>query len=240
MEVLAILVAAGRGERMQAALPKAFLPLAGRALLRWAADAFEQSESVSGLVAVVPETLRPDARDILVGVGKLRAVVGGGERRQDSVAAGLAALPTGFDGVVLVHDAARPLISPEIIAAVAKAAADTGAALPVLPLVDTVKRVRDSRVESTLDRSELFAAQTPQGFRLDVLTRAYAEADAAGVTLTDEAMAVERLGLPVAAVPGSARNRKLTTPDDLLWAQRLLDAEGLGEAEPLAPPVARG
>jgi 2-C-methyl-D-erythritol 4-phosphate cytidylyltransferase len=239
MEVLAILVAAGRGERMQAALPKAFLPLAGRALLRWAADAFEQSEVVSGVVAVVPEALRPDARDILAGLGKLRAVVAGGKRRQDSVAAGLAALPAGFDGVVLVHDAARPLISPGIITAVAAAAAETGAALPVLPLVDTVKRVRGSRVESTLDRSELFAAQTPQGFRVGVLTRAYAEADAAGVTLTDEAMAVERLGLPVAAIEGSARNRKLTTPDDLLWAQRLLDAEGLAEVESLARPVSR-
>lgn len=240
MEVLAILVAAGRGERMQAALPKAFLPLAGRALLRWSADAFEQSEAVSGMVAVVPDALRADARDVLAGLQKLRAVVAGGARRQDSVAAGLTALPTGFDGVVLVHDAARPLVSTEIIAAVAAAAEQTGAALPVLPLVDTVKRVRGSRVESTLDRSELFAAQTPQGFRLDVLTRAYAEAEAAGVTLTDEAMAVERLGLPVAAVEGSFRNRKLTTPDDLRWAQRLLDGEGVPEAEPAPPTVSRG
>ena len=240
MEVLAILVAAGRGERMQTALPKAFLPLSGRALLRWAADAFEDSETVAGFVAVVPDDLRTEARDVLGGLAKLRAVVAGGKRRQDSVAAGLTALPTGFDGVVLVHDAARPLVSSEIIAAVAVAAAETGAALPVLPLVDTVKRVRDSRVEATLDRSELYAAQTPQGFRVSVLTRAYAEAEKAGVTLTDEAMAVERLGLPVAAVAGSERNRKLTTPDDLRWAQRLLDTDGQMEAEQNAPPVARG
>ena len=204
MEVLAILVAAGRGERMQAALPKAFLPLAGRPLLRWAAEAFEASGAVAGFVAVVPEALRTDARDVLAGLPKLRAVVAGGARRQDSVEAGLLALPAGFAGVVLVHDAARPLVSPEIISAVAEAAGEHGAALPVLPLVDTVKRVRDGRVEGTLDRDELFAAQTPQGFQLPVLTRAYAAAEAAGVTLTDEAMAVERLGLPVVAVPGSA------------------------------------
>jgi 2-C-methyl-D-erythritol 4-phosphate cytidylyltransferase len=240
MEAFAILVAAGRGERMQAALPKAFLPLAGRSLLRWAADAFEASPEVGGIVAVVPDALRIEARDLLTGMSKLRAVVAGGLRRQDSVTAGLRALPTGFDGVVLVHDAARPLISPEIIAAVAAAAGEMGAALPVLPLVDTVKRVRDGCVESTLDRNELFAAQTPQGFRLGVLARAYAEAEAAGVTLTDEAMAVERLGLPVRPVPGTPRNRKLTTPEDLRWAEQLLRGEEAARGHESAATVSRG
>jgi 2-C-methyl-D-erythritol 4-phosphate cytidylyltransferase / 2-C-methyl-D-erythritol 2,4-cyclodiphosphate synthase len=239
MEAFAILVAAGRGERMQAALPKAFLPLAGRSLLRWAAEAFEASR-VDGIVAVVPDALRGEARDLLVGISKLRAVVAGGLRRQDSVTAGLVALPAGFEGVVLVHDAARPLVSPEIIEAVSAAAGETGAALPVLPLVDTVKRVRDGRVESTLDRSELFAAQTPQGFRLGVLARAYAEAEAAGLSLTDEAMAVERLGLPVRAVPGHPRNRKLTTPEDLRWAEQLLRSEEAARLHESAAPVSRG
>ena len=139
---------------------------------------------------------------------------------------------------MLVHDAARPLVSAEIIAAVASAAAEHGAALPVLPIVDTVKRVRDGRAESTLDRSELFAAQTPQGFRLDVLIRAYADAESAGLTLTDEAQAVERLGGPVAAVAGAARNRKLTTPEDLRWAERLLESEAPDRAAEASLPAA--
>ncbi len=225
METLAILVAAGRGERMQAAQPKAFLVLEGRTLLRWAADAFESAEEVSGIVAVVPEALRGEAQDILAGVSKLRAVVAGGLRRQDSVAAGLRGLPAGFAGVVLVHDAARPLVTPGLIGAVARAAAERGAALPVLALADTIKQVREGMVEATLDRSLLFAAQTPQGFRIELLARGYQDAEAHGLTLTDEAMAIERLGLPVTAVSGSPWNRKLTTPEDMRWAEHYLRTE---------------
>jgi 2-C-methyl-D-erythritol 4-phosphate cytidylyltransferase len=106
---------------------------------------------------------------------------------------------------------------------VARAAAETGAAIPLLPLVDTIKRVRGGRVAETLDRAELAAAQTPQGFRRALLVEAYDRAARDGVTVTDEAMAVERLGRPVAAVPGSARNLKITTPHDLAWAEQLLD-----------------
>jgi 2-C-methyl-D-erythritol 4-phosphate cytidylyltransferase len=155
---------------------------------------------------------------------KVKAVVPGGERRQDSVRAGLAEAQPGFAGLVLVHDAARPLVDEELIRAVLHAAADVGAAVPVLDVVDTIKTVRAGRVTGTVDRSSLGAAQTPQGFRYDLLRRAYAAADAAGVTLTDESMAVERLGQPVAAVPGSPRNRKFTTPEDLQWAEGQLRA----------------
>ena len=164
----------------------------------------------------------------------------GGARRQDSVLAGLKQAPAGFDGVVLVHDAARPFADVATIEAVARAAAEHGAALPVLPLVDTVKRVRDGRVVETLDRSELGAAQTPQGFRLPLLTRAYEAAFRDRVTVTDEAMAVERLGAPVVAVPGSARNRKLTTPEDLAWAEGVLPPAGRERArEPPRGPRLR-
>jgi 2-C-methyl-D-erythritol 4-phosphate cytidylyltransferase len=133
--------------------------------------------------------------------------------------------PADFDGVVLVHDAARPFVEPALIDAVAAAASEHGAALPVLPVVDTVKRVRDGFVAETLDRSELFGAQTPQGFRFQLLVRAYAAGEAEGLTLTDECMAVEHAGQRVRAVPGSARNRKLTTPADLEWAEALLRDE---------------
>src|SRR5262245_23603227 len=221
MDALAILVAAGRGVRMGGARPKAFLSLAGEPILRRAARAFETAPSVAAVVAVVPAELVESAREMLAGVGKLRAVVAGGERRQDSVRAGLEAAP-GWEGVVLVHDAARPLVEVALIEAVAAEAARSGAALPVEDVVDTVKRVRDGMVTGTLDRRELATAQTPQGFRAALIRRAYAEAFRDGVTLTDEAMAVERLGEPVAAVRGSARNRKLTTPEDLAWAEGVL------------------
>jgi 2-C-methyl-D-erythritol 4-phosphate cytidylyltransferase len=227
MNAVAIIVAAGRGERLGAGRPKAFVELRGEPLLLRAARAFAAAGSVAGLIAVVPEAEVQAAGRLLAPLPKLLAVVAGGARRQDSVQAGLTQLPPGFDGVVLVHDAARPLVEPALVDAVARAAAEHGAALPVLPIADTVKRVQDGRVTGTLDRSELGAAQTPQGFRVGLLARAYQAALRDGATLTDEAMAVERLGEPVAAVAGSSRNRKLTTPEDLAWAEDLLRREGL-------------
>ncbi len=219
MDAVAILVAAGRGERMGAERPKAFLDLGGEPLLLRAARAFEAAPSVGRIVAVVPEEQLAAARALLASLRKLAAVVAGGERRQDSVLAGLRLVPDDFGGILLVHDAARPLVDVELIEAVAQQAAATGAALPVLPLVDTVKRVRGGRVVETLDRAELGGAQTPQGFRCALLREACAAALRAGVALTDEAMAVERLGHAVHAVPGSTRNRKITTPEDLAWAE---------------------
>jgi 2-C-methyl-D-erythritol 4-phosphate cytidylyltransferase len=225
MNTLAILVAAGRGERMGAQRPKAFLGLAGKPMLVRAAEAFAAAPCVDGIVAVVPEAEIPAAREMLAPVGKPAEVVAGGPRRQDSVLEGLKQVPDGFDGVVLVHDAARPLVEVALIEAVARAAREAGAAVPVLGLTDTVKRVKDGWVIETLDRAELAGAQTPQGFRFALLGRAYEQAFRDSVTLTDEAMAVERIGEPVLAVPGSPRNRKLTTPGDLAWAEGVLAAE---------------
>jgi 2-C-methyl-D-erythritol 4-phosphate cytidylyltransferase len=222
MQSLAILVAAGRGERMGKDRPKAFLELAGEALVLRAARVFDAAPSVSWIVAVVPEEEVTAARALLAPVRKLAAVVPGGERRQDSVLAGLEQAPAGFDGVVLVHDAARPLIDVALVEAVAREAAGAGAALPVVPVVDTVKRLRDGLVVGTLDREELGAAQTPQGFRFPLLAEAYEAAFRERLTVTDEAMAVERLGAPVRAVPGSPLNRKITTPADLAWAEGVL------------------
>ena len=222
---VAILVAAGRGVRMGAARPKAFLLLAGRPLLRHAAEAFEAAPEVEAIIAVAPAEEQRAARDLLAGLRKVTSVVAGGETRQDSVRAGMSALPAGFDGVVLVHDAARALVEPSLISAVVRAAAETGAAIPVLPLVDTIKRVRDGTVIETLDRSELAAAQTPQGVRRALLEEALGRAAGDGSTVTDEAMAVERLGHRVAAVVGSPRNVKITTPTDLRWAEQFLAVE---------------
>lgn len=229
METLAILVAAGRGTRMGAERPKAFLSLAGESLLVRSVRALGAAPSVDEIVAVVPQEQREEATAMLRGLPKVRAVVAGGERRQDSVRKGLEQAPKDFDGVVLVHDAARPLVEVEVIEAVVAAAREHGAALPVLPVSDTVKKVRDGRVVETLDRSQLAGAQTPQGFEFSLLTRAYENALRERLTLTDEAMAVERLGEPVVTVAGSARNRKITTPEDLAWACHLL---GLGQPQP--------
>jgi 2-C-methyl-D-erythritol 4-phosphate cytidylyltransferase len=222
MPAVAIVVAAGRGERMGGDRPKAFLPLAGQPLLLRSARAFDAAPSVEAIVAVVPGEHVDAARELLGSLSKPVVVVAGGPRRQDSVLEGLKGLPPGFAGVVLVHDAARPLVDVELIEAVAGAAEETGAALPVLALVETVKRVRDGQVVETLERDELAAAQTPQGFRLAVLVSAYEAAFRDGLTLTDEAMAVERLGAPVRAVAGSPHNRKITTPEDLQWAEGLV------------------
>ncbi|HUL80361.1 MAG TPA: 2-C-methyl-D-erythritol 4-phosphate cytidylyltransferase [Vicinamibacteria bacterium] len=222
MPSLAILVAAGRGERMGQGRPKAFLELAGEALVLRSARVFDEASSVGAIVAVVPEAEVQAARVLLAPVRKLLAVVPGGERRQDSVLAGLKRAPDGFEGVVLVHDAARPLVEIGLVEAVTREAARSGAALPVLPVVDTVKRLRGGLVVETLERGELGAAQTPQGFRHALLVEAYEAAFRDGLTVTDEAMAVERLGAPVVAVPGSPRNRKITTPEDLEWAEGVL------------------
>jgi 2-C-methyl-D-erythritol 4-phosphate cytidylyltransferase/2-C-methyl-D-erythritol 2,4-cyclodiphosphate synthase len=221
-ETVAILVGAGRGERLGARGPKAFIALAGEPMLARAARALAAAPAVNGLIAVVPEERRAESEALLAPTGKLRGVAAGGARRQDSVLAGLSLLGAGFGGVVLVHDAARPLVDTPLVDAVVAAAWRTGAAIPVLPLADTVKRVSGDRVGETLDRRGLGAAQTPQGFRHALLRRAYEAAFASGLEVTDEAMAVERLGEPVEAVPGSAANRKITGPDDLAWAEWML------------------
>ena len=143
-----------------------------------------------------------------------------GSERQHSVASGVRALDPDCD-VVAVHDAARPLVRPAAIEACLAAAAASGAALLAIPVPDTVKRVIDGRVVTTVPRSDLWLAQTPQCFRADVLRRAHAAGAAAGPA-TDDAALVEQLGLPVAIVPGDATNRKITTREDLAWAESVL------------------
>ena len=225
METRAIIVAAGRGERMGAGAPKAFLPVAGVPMVLRSARAFDGAASVSAIVVVVPADRVDETRDLLRGLSRPATVVAGGERRQDSVRCGLSALPADFDGIVLVHDAARPLVDAALIEVVAAAAMRAGAAIPVLPVTDTIKRIEDGIVRATVDRTALGAAQTPQGFLATLLREAYDAAFRDGVVLTDDAMAIERLGRPVRAVPGSARNRKITTAEDLAWAE---DALGRG------------
>ena len=219
-QALAVIVAAGRGERMAAGVPKAFIPLAGVPMFLHSVRTFDAAPSVGPIVVVTPADRVEDTRALLAGHAAA-TVVAGGERRQDSVRAGLDSAKA-FDGVVLVHDAARPLVDVALVDAVVAAAAEAGAAIPVLPVADTIKRVEHGLVRETIDRAALGAAQTPQGFAAALLRRAYDAADRDGAVLTDEAMAVERMGGSVRAIPGSAENRKLTTPEDLAWAEDLL------------------
>ena len=220
-----VVAAAGRGTRMGQGGPKAFLRLAGVPLVAHALGPFLRFPGVVRIAVVIPD---PAAVAGLPGFDDPRVVpVRGGAERQDSVAAGIAAL--GEVDLILVHDAARPLVEAETIRAVAEAAALHGAALPIVPVPDTVKELDgQGLVLRTLVRDRLGLAQTPQGFRADLLRRAHARAAADRFRGTDEASLVERLGEKVAAVAGSARNFKITTAGDLRRAEDLL---GKGEGK---------
>lgn len=218
----AIVVAAGRGARMGASVAKAFLPLAGRPMLAHAVEAVERAQSVAEVVVVVAPADVEATQALLArrGPGKVAAVVAGGAQRQDSVFAGLQR--TGDAGVVVVHDGARPLVDPTVIDAVAAAAARTGAASAGLPMRETVKDVDAGFVTTTLDRSRLWIAHTPQAFRAELLREAHRRAREHGTQASDDAALVESLGHRVQMVVDSPSNLKITVPDDLEMAEALL------------------
>jgi 2-C-methyl-D-erythritol 4-phosphate cytidylyltransferase/2-C-methyl-D-erythritol 2,4-cyclodiphosphate synthase len=222
MRIVALIVAAGRGERLGAALPKQYLPLAGRPLLRHAAERLARHPRV-------------DAVRVVLGAGQLdhyeRATAGlavlppieGGATRQDSVRLGLESLEEEAPDLVLIHDAARPLLSAALVDRVLDALGASEAALPVLPVTDTLKRVDAGGIAASgPDRGGLARAQTPQGFRFRAILRAHRAAHAAGASYTDDAAVAEAVGLAVASVPGEERNLKVTVPDDLTLAGLLL------------------
>lgn len=213
MRITALIVAAGSGSRLAAPVPKAFLDLGGRPLLAWSLAVFQAHPSIDRIVLLAPEARLEEARRIAAGFPKVAAVEPGGARRQDTVSAGLrSAGPGAKEDIVLVHDAARPFVTAPLIDRVVEAARRTGAAIPGVPPVDTVRSIASGRTIRLLDRNDLVLVQTPQGFRADLLARAYA-GEAGDVT--DDAALVERLGLPVEVVPGDPDNFKITGPADL-------------------------
>jgi 2-C-methyl-D-erythritol 4-phosphate cytidylyltransferase/2-C-methyl-D-erythritol 2,4-cyclodiphosphate synthase len=225
MRVAALVLAAGRGQRLGAGRPKALFPLAGKPLWARAADALAACRSVEWVLPVAPaealemfraEVLTPRARE------KFLAPIAGGTERQDSMWAGLEALPAEAEAVA-VHDAARPLVSPDDVERVIEAADAHGAALLAVPTSDTIKRVRAGRVLETPPRKECFAAQTPQVFRVELLRRAMEAAREDGFQGTDDAQIVERSGAPVHVVVGQHSNIKITYPGDLAVAERSLN-----------------
>jgi len=217
----AIIVAAGRSRRM-GGRDKLLEPIDGRPTLAWSVGAMVRAPSVARLVLVTAPERVPEMTALpWLHEGEV-TVVAGGERRQDSVAAGLAACGS---EVVLVHDGARPFLTVETVEAVAAAARQHGAALPVLPLVDSVKRVGLDGRALAVDREGLFRAQTPQGARRELLVAAFAALGGPGSEWTDEAALLEAHGVTVATVPGDARNVKLTEPADLEAARAMAASE---------------
>ena len=253
-KIEAVIVAAGASRRMGGA-DKIEAELDGRSVLRWSVEALAAAGveriAIVASAARIPEIAAADwLPDSVV------AVVAGGERRQDSVAAGVAALAEAVaekqhdarssggaeagpaaspDPVILIHDAARPLASPALVRAVAEATARYGAAIPVLAVSETLKRLDGELIGATVDRTDVVAAQTPQGVRRSLLERAYATHPPAGPeTWTDEASLLEACRIAVHSINGEATNFKVTVPIDLERAQAMLDG-GLVPGRPAAP-----
>lgn len=223
-EVYAVVVAAGRSTRMGKGVDKQLLEIRCKPVLQHTLSIFEKNPSIMGIVLVVPpEKVQEYSVKALQkwGLNKLLAVVPGGSERQQSVWNGLLAVPFSCE-IVLVHDGARPLITEEEIAAVVAASREYGAATLAVPVKDTVKEA-DERgfVASTPERKKLWLTQTPQGFSYPLLLEAHRRIAQSGIA-TDDASLVEAMGHPVKLVPGSYRNIKITTPEDILIAEALL------------------
>ncbi len=225
-KVVAVVPAAGSGRRMGSQRAKQFLDLGGMPLLSRTCALLEQVPQVHQVVVVAPPGQERELRETCLApfcLPKLALVASGGRERQDSVMAGARAAAGLGAKWVLVHDAVRPLAEPAIFARVLAAAKDCGAAVAAMPCIDTVKQADpELRVRATLDRSQLWLVQTPQGFSLELLLEAQDQARARGLLATDEAGLIEAMGREVRLVMGSRDNIKITTPEDLALARRLI------------------
>jgi 2-C-methyl-D-erythritol 4-phosphate cytidylyltransferase len=221
MSVGAILLAGGTGKRLGLDVEKPLVPLVGRPLFAWSLESLERCDAVQGIVVVGP----PGRRDEMLttcGIAAVKVVawVDGGRQRRDSVAYGLRALPPEYD-LIAVHDCARVLVTPQLIARVVADAMMGGASIAAIPLEDTLKRGTLHRIDATVPRTGLWRAQTPQVFRRDWLVEAHANTK--GVA-TDDSMMVEACGHAVRITEGDSLNFKITTPRDLALAAAWLTA----------------
>ena len=225
--VSAIIVAAGKGTRMGAQVDKLFVPLNGAPIIAHTWRRFESAPAVDELVLVVRNEMRPAFERLAeqFEFKKPYCLVEGGQERQDSVWNGLLGLSPHAE-IVAIQDAARPCTTNSLIAATIQAARRTGAAVAAEPVIDTIKESVDGRlVTRTLDRSRLWAVQTPQTFRVEVIRRALEEARRRGLLLTDDTAACELIGQPVELVASPRPNPKVTRPGDLEWIDMLLREE---------------
>ena len=226
MKVGAIIAAAGFGRRMKADRPKQLLALNGIPIIIHTIRKFDISRVIDYIIVTAPRESVIEVSELVKSAEfqKPVIVVQGGERRQDSVASGLNHLQPGTD-IVAVHDGVRPFVSTDDIENAVRQAERTGAAVLVVPIVDTVKQVEKDVIDSTLTREHLVLAQTPQVFRTEILKQAFDSATKDEYYGTDESSLVERLGHPVAIVRGSERNIKITRPSDLSLARAFLEEE---------------
>lgn len=230
MNVSAVIVAGGGSVRLGGEVPKQFREIAGRPLLSWTISRFEAAMSISSVVVVVPEEYLLFASERVIdefGFRKVRKVVAGGGERRESVRLGLESLPLSTD-YVAIHDGARPLVQPGDIDAVVEAAIRDRAAILASPVPDTLKRVRDGFVITTIDRSHLYGAQTPQVFQYDLIMEAHRAHTDGTVAYTDDASMVEGRGFKVTIVEPTGPNLKVTTREDLIVVEALLLREHHG------------
>jgi len=221
---LALVVAAGRGQRLRASTPKQYLPLAGAPLLRHSLAAFTAHPAIDAVAAVIAPEDRALYDSAAAGLALLPPV-SGGATRQESVRNGLEALAAHDPERILIHDAARPFVDSATITRVLEALDGGPGAIAAVPVADTLKRGDGARVTGTVERRDLWRAQTPQGFHYRAILEAHRKA-AGGAELTDDAMVAERAGLAVTLVMGSEDNFKVTTADDLKRAERFAAAVG--------------
>ncbi len=217
--VSAVIVAAGSSRRM-GGTDKLAAPLAGSTVIAHTIRAFQESAEVGEIVLVLRQGAEGSALEGASGCDKLSRIVHGGDTRTQSAYAGVMACDPEAE-IILIHDGARPLVTKEVIRSAVEGARKFGAAVPVTPVTDTVKVGKDGFADSTPDRSTLFAAQTPQAFRAELIKAALQDAVDKKLSLTDDCAAVERLGMHVKLVEGDVRNRKITLPADLALAEVL-------------------
>jgi 2-C-methyl-D-erythritol 4-phosphate cytidylyltransferase len=228
MKVAVIIPAAGIGSRMKSRTAKPYLNLADKPILAHTLAVFEGMREIDEITVVAQPAALASCQENIIkpyGFRKVLRLVPGGKERQDSVYHALKILHQQEDlEIILVHDGVRPLVTPEAVRRVIRAAKEFDAAILAQPAQDTVKRVdKDNLVIETLNRRELWLVQTPQAFRTRLLWRAFVEAYGREFYGTDEASLVEALGVPIKVVPGSAHNIKVTTPEDLALAELLLE-----------------
>jgi 2-C-methyl-D-erythritol 4-phosphate cytidylyltransferase len=217
-----LLMAAGQSKRLKSRVPKPFLYLdSKRTLLDLCLAAFKKVPGLVHVVIVTQANYLTKAGRALCEAGLSGVVTPGGERREDSVRQGLQVVSPSVK-YILIHDAARPFISTGVIQRVLKETAKSGAVIPVVPVKDTLKVVARNKVVKTLDRTTLRAVQTPQGFRVELLKKAFIKLGPKASLMTDDAAVAEAAGIKVKAVEGDGLNFKITTPDDLKQAKELL------------------
>ncbi len=222
MSYQVVIPAAGQGKRMGAGKNKLLLELEGVPVLIYTLKVFEADERCSGIILAVNEQDKKEFDSLLkkYGIKKIVSIVPGGSERQYSIYNGIKVLQG--NGIVLVHDGARPFIDKDQIQSLVLAAEKYGASVLAVPVKDTVKKVKEQKVIETVERSSLWAIQTPQAFRVPLLRKAYELAEEAGFLGTDDASLVEQIGHDVIIVEGNYDNIKITTPEDLFFAETII------------------